>query len=130
MKKTYSIVYEFTEGRGKERDNEAVVTFTDLTLDELKQNLTTRKGDLNMNTVIRIVQEPTMHVEDFRSFIIEQISKMNPYYLIEVASKYPTLASCFRVDVSDDREKITRIMPYNPDENSSVYDHRTGWENS
>jgi hypothetical protein len=128
MKNTYSIVYEFTEGRGKERNNEAVVTFTDLTIDELKENLTNRKGDLNMNTVIRIVQEPTIPVEDIRSFVIEQISKMNPYSLISLVLEYPALASCFRVDVSYDREVITRIMPHNPDENSLVYNYKTGWE--
>jgi hypothetical protein len=43
---------------------------------------------------------------------------------------YPTLASCFRVDLSSDRGVITRVMPYNPDENTLAYDHRTGWENS
>jgi hypothetical protein len=128
MKNTYSIIYEFTEGRGKERNNEAVVTFTDLTIDELKENLTNRKGDLNMNTVIRIVQEPTMRVEDFKSFIIEEISKMNPYFLIEIASKYPTLANCFRVDLSADCSSVTRVMPQNPDENTLVFDYRTGWK--
>jgi hypothetical protein len=105
-----------------------VVTFRDLTLDELKQNLTSRKGDLNMNTVIRIVQEPTISAEDIRAFVIEQISKMNHISLVHLVAEYPTLASCFRVDVSDDRKTITRIMPYNSDENSLVYDHETGWE--
>jgi hypothetical protein len=128
MKNTYSIIYEFTEGRGKHKDNEAVVTFRDLTPDELKQNLTNRKGDLNMNTVIRIVQEPTISTENIRAFVIEKISKMNHLSLIHLISEYPTLASCFRVDVSDDRKKITRVMPHNPDENTLVYDHRTGWE--
>jgi hypothetical protein len=128
MKNTYSIIYEFTEGRGKHKDNEAVVTFRDLTLDELKQNLSSRKGDLNMNTVIRIVQEPTISAEDIRAFVIEQISKMNHISLIHLVTEYPTLASCFRVDVSDDRKTITRIMPHNSDENSLEYDHRTGWE--
>jgi tryptophanase len=128
MKNTYSIIYEFTEGRGKHKDNEAVVTFRDLTIDELKQNLTNRKGDLNMNTVIRIVQEPTVPLEDVRSFVIEQISNMSQGSLVSLVLAYPTLASCFRVDLSSDRGVITRIMPYDPADNSAVYDHRTGWE--
>jgi hypothetical protein len=130
MKNTYSIVYEFVEGRGKHQDNEAVVTFKDITIDELKHNLDNRKGDLNMNTVIRIVQEPTVPLEDIRSFVIEQISKMNHDSLVWLVSEHPTLASCFRVDVSSDREVITRIMPYNPADSSAVYDHSTCWENS
>jgi hypothetical protein len=130
MKNTYSIVYEFTEGKGKQQGNEAVVTFSDITINELKHNLTNRKGDLNMNTLIRIVQEPTIPVEDVRSFVIEQISKMDHVSLIRLVSDNPSLASCFRVGVSSDHKAITRIIPYNSADNPIVYDHRTGWENS
>jgi hypothetical protein len=130
MKNTYSIVSEFIVGNGRQPDNEAVVTFTDITIDELKDNLSNRKGDLNMNTVIRIVQEPTVQIEDIKQFVIEQISKMSNDHLVWLVSERPTLAGCFRVNVSSDRGAITRIMPYDPADNSLVYDHTTGWENN
>jgi hypothetical protein len=130
MKNTYSIVYEFTEGKGKHQDNEAIVTFSDVTIDELKHNLTTRKGDLNMNTLIRIVQEPTVQIEDIKAFVIEQISKMDNVSLASLVVNNPSLVSCFRVEVSSDYKVVTRIMPHNLDENSLVYDYRTGWENN
>jgi hypothetical protein len=130
MKNTYSIVSEFIVGNGKQPDNEAVVTFTDITIDELKDNLSNRKGDLNMDTVIRIVQEPTVQIECIKQFVIEQISKMSNDHLVWLVSEHPNLAGCFRVNVSSDRGVITRIMPYDPVDNSLVYDHRTGWENN
>jgi hypothetical protein len=130
MKNTYSIIYEFTEGKGKHQDNEAVVTFSDVTIDELKHNLSNRKGDLNMNTLIRIVQEPTVPIEDIKAFVIEQISKMDNVSLASLVVSNPSLVSCFRVEVPSNYEIVTRIMPYNPADNSVVYDYRTGWENS